>query len=71
MGKKPKGRDAPAPGGSDGLNPDERAFIAMLIANGQAAEADEQGDLPSGATHEITGYRPDGFPIVVRRNFSG
>jgi hypothetical protein len=60
-------------GGQDGTgeaSPDERAFIETLVANGQAAKADAQGRLPHGATHEITGYRTDGLPIVVRRSIA-
>jgi hypothetical protein len=30
-----------------------RAYVDALIARGEAAEADEHGELPEGATHEI------------------
>jgi hypothetical protein len=58
--------------GANGQAPsgDERAFIETLVANGQAAELDSEGRLPAGATHEITGYHPDGLPMVVRRRFA-
>ena len=71
MGKTRGRPDRPGADEPKKLDADEKAFIATLIANGQAAEADEKGDLPPGATHEITGYRPDGLPILVRRSFSG
>jgi hypothetical protein len=47
----------------------EEAFIRGLIERGEAAKADAQGNLPSGATHEIVGVSPSGLPIVVRRRF--
>ncbi|HVN89075.1 MAG TPA: hypothetical protein VMT61_04615 [Candidatus Binataceae bacterium] len=59
------------------LTPEERAkkaeeaFIRGLIARGEAAKADEHGNLPPGATHEIIGTSPSGLPIVVRRRFYG
>ena len=37
-------------------SPDERAaraYVDALIARGEAAEPDEHGDLPEGATHEL------------------
>jgi hypothetical protein len=49
----------------------EEAFIRGLVARGEAAKADEQGNLPPGATHEIIGESPSGLPIVVRRRFYG
>ena len=47
----------------------EEAFIRGLIERGEAAKADENGNLPQGATHEIVGTSPSGLPIVVRRRF--
>ena len=47
----------------------EEAFVRGLIERGEAAKADEQGNLPPGATHEIVGVAPSGLPIVVRRRF--
>jgi hypothetical protein len=47
----------------------EEAFIKGLIERGEAAKADENGNLPPGATHEIVGVSPSGLPIVVRRRF--
>ncbi len=47
----------------------EEAFIRGLIERGEAAKADEHGNLPPGATHEIVGVSPSGLPIVVRRRF--
>jgi hypothetical protein len=57
---------SPAP-----VSVEERDFIEALVANGQAAELDAQGRLPKGATHEITGYWPDGLPKVIRRRMTG
>jgi hypothetical protein len=48
----------------------EEAFIRGLIERGEAAKADEHGNLPPGATHEIIGISPCGLPIVVRRRFA-
>ena len=59
----------------DQPTPDERnrraeeIFIRGLIERGEAAKADEHGNLPPGATHEIVGVSPSGLPIVVRRRF--
>jgi hypothetical protein len=49
----------------------EEAFIRGLIERGEAAKADEHGNLPPGATHEIVGVAPSGLPIVIRRRFYG
>jgi len=49
----------------------EEAFIRGLIERGEAAKADEHGNLPPGATHEIVGISESGLPIVVRRRFYG
>ena len=40
-----------------------------LLARGEAAEADADGELPPGATHEIVGYTGDGKPTLRRRRF--
>jgi hypothetical protein len=47
----------------------EEAFIRGLIERGEAAKADEHGNLPPGATHEIIGISESGLPIVKRRRF--
>jgi hypothetical protein len=47
----------------------EEAYIRGLIERGEAAKADENGNLPPGATHEIVGVASSGLPIVVRRRF--
>jgi hypothetical protein len=47
----------------------EEAFVRGLIERGEAAKADEHGNLPAGATHEIIGTSESGLPIVVRRRF--
>ncbi len=54
-----------ARGGEDA----ERAFVAGLIARGEAAPLDEHGNLPSGATHELV-EDADGRPTARRRRFS-
>jgi hypothetical protein len=51
-------------------DPASISFVRGLMARGEAAKADAQGRLPSGATHEIVGETADGLPIVVRRRFS-
>lgn len=47
----------------------EQAFIAGLIARGEAAPPDEHGKLPAGATHELI-EDDDGTTTVRRRRFS-
>jgi len=47
----------------------QRAFVAGLIARGEAAQADENGNLPPGATHELI-EDEKGRMIVRRRRFS-
>jgi hypothetical protein len=49
---------------------EEKRFVEDLITRGEAAEADESGQLPPGATHEIVERRPGETPKVVRRRFS-
>ena len=47
----------------------EEAFIRGLLERGEAAKADENGNLPPGATHEIIGVSESGLPIVRRRRY--
>jgi hypothetical protein len=47
----------------------ERAFVDGLIARGEAARPDEQGRLPSGATHELV-EDADGRLTARRKRFS-
>jgi hypothetical protein len=47
----------------------ERAFLAGLIARGEAARADEHGQLPPGATHELVEDEA-GRTVALRRRFS-
>jgi len=49
----------------------KRILCAGLVERGEAAKADENGNLPPGATHEIVGTSTSGVPIVVRRRFAG
>ena len=48
---------------------DEAAFVATVIATGEAARLDENGKLPAGATHKIVEDEA-GHVTVVRRRFS-
>ena len=48
----------------------KEAFERGLIERGEAAEADENGQLPPKATHEIIGHDENGRPILKRRRFS-
>jgi hypothetical protein len=48
----------------------KEAFERGIIERGEAALADEDGKLPPGVTHEITGYDATGRPILRRRRFS-
>jgi hypothetical protein len=50
--------------------PEERRYVEDLVARGEAAESDDEGNLPPGATHEIIGRRADGLPRIRRRRFS-
>ena len=45
-------------------------FIDDLLARGEAAEVDAEGNLPEGATHELI-VDDDGRRRVVRRRFFG
>ena len=51
-------------------DPQTESFVKGLVDRGEAAKADAEGKLPSGATHEIVGHTETGLPIVVRRRFS-
>lgn len=44
-------------------------FAQDVEARGEAAERDAEGRLPLGATHVITGRRPDGTPQLKRQRF--
>jgi hypothetical protein len=55
--------------GDDEVDEAERAFVAGLIARGEAAPVDEQGKLPPGATHELV-EDDEGHQTVHRRRFS-
>jgi len=58
--------DQVSPGAADEA---ERAFVAGLIARGEAARPDEHGNLPAGATHELVEDEA-GRTIARRRRFS-
>jgi hypothetical protein len=64
----PEPEDDPA---RDGAADDERArYLEELRERGEAAQADEHGILPPGATHEIIERGPGKQPEVKRRRFS-
>jgi hypothetical protein len=46
----------------------QRKFEQGVVSRREAAEAGKP--LPAGATHEISGRRPDGSPILKRKRFS-
>jgi hypothetical protein len=51
---------------------EERAaerFVRDAVERGDAARADERGDLPPGATHEIVEQRDGEAPTIRRRRF--
>ena len=50
--------------------PEEKRFIEGLLERGEAAEPDENGKLPPGATHEIVEEDSEGERTVRRRRFS-
>jgi len=49
----------------EGVEDAERAFVAGLIARGEAAPVDEDGKLPAGATHEL--IEDDAGHVTARR----
>lgn len=56
-------------GGSSINDEAEEGFVAGLITRGEAARADENGELPAGATHELLEDEA-GNTTVRRRRFS-
>ena len=63
--KKSKGRE-----GSESLivpnDPASISYVRDIVARGEAAKADSNGELPLGKTHEIVGETADGLPILKR-----
>jgi hypothetical protein len=60
---------------TSGPNPERQrlakeAFERGILDRGEAAAADEHGNLPPGVTHEIVGHDAAGRPILKRRRFS-
>ena len=47
-----------------------KAFVAGLVARGEAVRVAPGAPLPPGATHEIVGETETGLPIVKRRRYS-
>ena len=62
-------RDEAEPKPDDDVAEAERAFVAGLVARGEAAEPDENGELPPGVTHELVKDEA-GRTTVRRRRFS-
>jgi len=56
-------------GGSSSPEEAEALFVAGLLARGEAAPADDRGQLPAGATHELIEDEA-GNTTVKRRRFS-
>lgn len=51
--------------------PEARAYVAGILARGEAARPGPDGRLPPGATHEIVGEdRHSGLPILIRRRIN-
>ena len=48
----------------------EEKFVEDLLARGEAAWPDKDGNLPPSATHEIVEQREGELPKVRRRRFS-
>jgi len=64
-----KADDQVEPDAQPGVEDAERAFVAGLIARGEAARPDAEGNLPPGATHELV-EDGDGQVTVRRRRFT-
>lgn len=47
----------------------EEKFVEDTLTRGEAAKADEHGQLPPGATHEIVEEREGELPTIRRRRF--
>jgi hypothetical protein len=47
----------------------ERKFVEDALIRGEAAEPDEEGKLPSDATHEIVEEHEGDLPKIRRRRF--
>lgn len=47
----------------------ERKFVEDTLIRGEAAEPDEEGKLPSDATHEIVEEHEGDLPKIRRRRF--
>ena len=61
--------DQRQPDGQDDVEEAERAYVAGLIARGEAAHPDEHGKLPAGATHELVEDH-EGRVTARRKRFS-
>jgi hypothetical protein len=47
----------------------ERKFVEDTLIRGEAAEADEKGNIPPDATHEIVEEHEGAPPTIKRRRF--
>jgi hypothetical protein len=45
-------------------------FVKGVVTRGEACEPNDQGQLPSGCTHEIVSQEPGKLPEIRRRRFS-
>jgi hypothetical protein len=68
--QKAKPDDAPTTAENAIPERDAQTFTRGVIIRGEAARPDEDGDLPSGATHEIVGEDEKGLPVIERRRYS-
>ena len=69
--RKPEGPRGGEPGDVPAIDEEtEERYVRGLIARGEAAKRDEDGKLPSHATHEIVEEREGELPKVVRRRYS-
>jgi hypothetical protein len=68
-GKASSGRSKAAAKPRTSTRAEEAAYIASLVAHGQAAPAGPDGKLPPGATHELS-IGPDRKLKVTRKRFS-
>ena len=57
------------PEAAESIEDAQRAYVAGLIARGEAAPLDEDGRLPAGATHELV-EGDDGRLSARRKRFS-
>lgn len=71
--REPEGAGGLPPAPQEGdivpADPGTASFVKSLVERGEAARPGPDGNLPSGATHEIVGETTAGLPILRRRRF--